>query len=198
MNNLEAEGSDPFVFFNGWYLNIFNKDKENSNAVVLSTASSAGRVSSRVVLLKEYNSKGFVFFTGYNSRKGKQLAENIYASMLFYWPEAGRQVRIEGAVEKVAEAESEAYFNSRNKGHRINAIVSDQSKPIENIEKYIEKRESAYRYYSDKDPVRPSDWGGYRLVPDRFEFWEEGKDRFHTRIEYLYEEEKWSTRRLQP
>ena len=189
---------DPFVFFNSWYLNVFSKEKENSNAVILSTASSTGRVSSRVVLLKEYDSEGFVFFTGYNSRKGVHLSENIYASLLFYWPEMRQQVRIEGAVEKTSEAESDAYFKSRQKGNKINAVVSEQSSVIDNMEIYIQKQMSAFMYYADKDPERPSHWGGYRLVPDRFEFWEEGKDRFHTRIEYLYEEGAWSTRRLQP
>ena len=189
---------DPFDLFYEWYLPVINTEKENSNAVVLSTSSGSGRVSSRVVLLKQHDRDGFVFFTNYDSRKGNNLAENIAAALLFYWPESRRQIRIEGHVERTSESESDSYFGSRKPGHMINAIVSEQSRPIESLEQYEQKMNSALSFYKDRVPERPKNWGGFRLVPDRFEFWEEGSNRFHTRIEYLYEDDFWSIRRLQP
>ncbi len=190
--------SDPFEFFNLWYLPVISSGRENSNAVVLSTSSRTGRVSSRVILLKHYDAEGFVFFTNYNSTKGSQLEENHAASLLFYWPDSARQIRIEGVTEKTSMAESEDYFNSRNHGHKINAIVSEQSRPIKNIARFQQKLASAHEYYKDRSPERPAHWGGFRLIPDRFEFWEEGKNRFHTRQEFLYEGEEWISRVLYP
>ena len=198
MESTGRELIDPFDKFQRWYSQVYSAETENSNAMVLSTATRQGRVSSRVVLLKQYDREGFVFFTNYNSRKGKDLSSNIYASLLFHWPDKRRQVRIEGVVERTTEAESDNYFNSRIKGHKINAIVSDQSSPVESPEAYLLKQESAEKYYNDRDPERPPHWGGFRLVPDRFEFWEEGKNRFHTRIEFLHEVSGWTKRQLQP
>ena len=190
--------NDPYEIFYSWYLPVASSGIENSNAVVLSTASVRGRVSSRIVLLKEYDRDGFVFFTNYNSRKGRDLEINRMASLLFYWPDRVRQVRVEGMVEKTTAAELDNYFNSRLPGRKINAVVSRQSEPIKDIEEYRKKLVSAREFYSDNDPVRPNYWGGYRLVPDRFEFWEEGEGRFHHRQEFLYDGEFWSKQLLQP
>lgn len=190
--------SDPYELFKLWYLPHITRGGENSNAVVLSTSSSNGRVSSRVVLLKHHNSEGFVFFTNYKSTKGRQLEENHSASLLFYWPESRRQVRIEGLVEKTSAAESDQYFDSRNHGHKINAIVSEQSRPVKSLDLYKQKMASAHELYKNRKPERPLSWGGFRLIPDRFEFWEEGENRFHHRQEFLYEGETWVKRILYP
>ncbi len=195
---MKNEKPDPFDLFYKWYLPVIDSGRENSNAVVLSSSSKTGRVSSRVVLIKEYGRDGFVFFTNYESRKGRQLTENHMASLLFYWPDTARQIRIEGSVEKTTDSESDKYFDSRIHGHKINAMVSEQSRPIESIEAYKKKMLSAIEFYKDKGPERPMHWGGFRLVPDRIEFWEEGKDRFHNRLEFLYDGEEWVSRRLQP
>ena len=190
--------NDPFEIFYSWYLPVANTGIENSNAVVLSTASAKGRVSSRIVLLKDYDRDGFVFFTNYNSLKGRDLEVNRMASLLFYWPDRARQVRIEGLVEKTTAAESDNYFNSRMPGRKINAVVSRQSEPIKDPEEYKKKLVSAREFYREHDPRRPDHWGGFRLVPDRFEFWEEGEDRFHHRQEFFYDGELWSKQLLQP
>jgi pyridoxamine 5'-phosphate oxidase len=189
---------DPYELFNFWYLPHISTGGENSNAVVLSTSSRNGRVSSRVVLLKYHDSDGFVFFTNYKSTKGIQLEENHSASLLFYWPDKSRQIRIEGRAEKTGRDESDNYFNSRNHGHKINAIISEQSKPVDDLNLFKQKMASATDYYKSRTPERPSYWGGFRLVPDRFEFWEEGENRFHRRQEFLYEGEKWIKRILYP
>lgn len=190
--------TDPYDIFYKWYLPVIDSGRENSNAVVLSSSSRNGRVSSRVVLLKQYDRDGFVFFTNYNSRKGSQLGENHMASLLFYWPDTTRQIRIEGLVEKTTDSESDIYFNSRLPGRKINAVVSEQSKPIESIAQYDQKLLSAMEFYRDNPPERPSHWGGFRLVPDRFEFWEEGENRFHIRTEFIYDGDAWISRYLQP
>lgn len=190
--------ADPYELFNLWYLPYISGGGENSNAVVLSTSSRNGRVSSRVVLLKHHDSEGFVFFTNYNSTKGAQLEENHSASLLFYWPDSRRQIRIEGLVEKTGSAESDNYFDSRNHGHKINAIISEQSRPLKSLDLLNQKMASALDFYKNRKPERPPYWGGYRLVPDRFEFWEEGENRFHHRQEFLYEGEKWVKRILYP
>ncbi len=190
--------TDPFELFNLWYLPVVSSGKENSNAVILSSSSLNGRVSSRVILLKHYDNEGFVFFTNYNSTKGTQLGENPRASLLFYWPDSARQIRIEGMVEKTGGAESDNYFNSRNHGHKVNAIISEQSRPIENISHFKQKLAAASEFYKDHTPERPASWGGFRLIPDRFEFWEEGENRFHTRQEFLYDGDRWISRMLYP
>jgi len=189
---------EPFEMFKTWYNPILNSGKENSNAFVLSTASKEGRVSSRIVLLKDFDINTFVFYTNYQSRKGMQLSDNPFAPMLFYWPDQHRQVKIEGSIEKVSAAESDKYFSRRINGHKINALVSEQSKPIDSMVRYRLKMNRASEQYKDTSPKRPYYWGGYLLRPDRYEFWEEGENRFHKRMEYLLEKEEWTVRQLQP
>lgn len=193
MNN-----KDPFDLFYRWYLPVIDSEKENSNAVILSTSGTGGRVSSRVVLLKQYDRDGFIFFTNYNSRKGRDISVNHMASLLFYWPDSARQIRIEGILEKTTEAESDSYFKSREHGKKVNAIVSRQSEAIEDMTAFQKRLKSAMEYYSKTPPERPRHWGGFRMVPDRFEFWEEGKNRFHSRQEFLYNGSDWEMRLLQP
>lgn len=196
--DITAFQKDPFIHFSGWYGIVEKENKPNYNALALSSSDGQGRVSSRMVLLKHYDSEGFVFFSNYESRKGRQLSRNPFASMLFYWPEHGRQVRIEGRVMKVSRKESDDYFNSRIPGHRINALISDQSTEIPGRQYLIGRYDKAASVYREKPPRRPAYWGGYRLVPDLFEFWQEGENRLHDRMEYRLEDEVWIKRRLAP
>ncbi|MBS0010002.1 MAG: pyridoxamine 5'-phosphate oxidase [Bacteroidales bacterium] len=200
MENIEISNLyvDPFDLFKEWYGVREKSGLENYNAVALSTAGSNGRVSSRMVLLKKFDTVGFVFFTNYSSKKGLHLAQNPYASMLFYWPEQGRQVRIEGSVKKVSKEESDTYFNSRNHGHKLNALASDQSREIPDKEYLVQRYNELAEKYGDKAPRRPLNWGGYRLIPHLFEFWQEGKNRLHDRIEYCLQGGVWLKRRLAP
>ncbi len=190
--------NNPFDFFSDWY-DIIEKDaRENYNAVALSTSGQKGNVSSRMVLLKKYDERGFVFFSNYESRKGKQLDENPNAALLFYWPEYGRQVRIEGNVKKISDSESDEYFNSRIHGHKINAIASSQSTQIPDRQYLIKRYDELIKEYGNKAPARPYYWGGYRLIPELFEFWQEGENRFHDRIEYRLQVNRWVMRILAP
>ncbi len=198
MKNTTKQFSEPLDMFKTWYNPVLNSGKDNSNAFALSTADKEGHVSSRVVLLKDFDRNGFIFYTNYQSNKGMQLSENPFASILFYWPDFKRQIRIEGSISKVSAAESDNYFNKRINGHKINALVSQQSKPIDSMVRYRLKMNQAAEQYADSSPKRPDHWGGYILKPGRYEFWEEGSSRFHNRIEYLIEEKVWTIRQLQP
>lgn len=189
---------DPFSQFSQWYKIIKDENRENYNALALSTAGIDGKVSSRMVLLKHYDIKGFIFFTNYNSKKGAHLSQNPFASLLFYWPDNRRQIRIEGYVEKVSKWESDEYFNSRIPGHKLNALASDQSTEIPDHQHIINRHKELAIIYHDSPPERPDYWGGYRLEPDLFEFWQEGKNRLHDRIEYRLKDNKWVIRRLAP
>lgn len=200
MNSFDVTNlmADPFDQFAAWYSELEKTGRENFNAVALSTSDPGGSVSSRIVLLKDFNREGFVFFTNYNSRKGKQIALNPSGAMLFYWPEFKRQVRIEGSIFKTDPSESDIYFNSRPRGHKLNALASQQSQLLEKRELLLQKKVELEETYPDTDPGRPDYWGGYRLVPVLFEFWQEGSERFHDRFEYVVNETGWSTRRLYP
>lgn len=198
MTNTGKHTKEVFELFSDWYKPVQNSGQTYSNAFVLSSANRSGKVSSRVVLLKDYDENGFVFYTNYLSRKGQQLSENPMASMLFYWPGRQRQIKIEGRIQKVTAEESDNYFDNRVNGHKINALVSEQSKPIDSMVRYRLKMNTAIEQYSKTKPKRPEHWGGFRLTPDRFEFWEEGENRFHKRMEYLLDNKEWMLRQLQP
>ncbi|MCF8222945.1 MAG: pyridoxamine 5'-phosphate oxidase [Bacteroidales bacterium] len=196
--NSPATYNNPFEFFSDWYATIEKEARDNYNAVALSTSGQNGNVSSRMVLLKNYDDRGFVFFSNYESRKGKQLDENPNASLLFYWPEYGRQVRIEGIVEKISASESDEYFDSRIHGHKINAIASSQSTQIPDRQYLIKRYDELIKEHGNKAPARPDYWGGYRFIPELFEFWQEGENRFHDRIEYRLQGNRWVMRILAP
>lgn len=186
----------PLTFFKFWFEEAVAASAHEANAVVLATLSGS-RPSARVVLLKEVNQGGFVFYTNYESRKGKELEHNPYAAMLFYWPELERQVRIEGKVARIAQEESEAYFNSRPERSRLSAIISPQSRPVGSRE---ELELAAEHFLKSGKPLKmPDYWGGYRLVPDRIEFWQGRPDRLHDRVLYvLVEHDQWQSTRLAP
>jgi pyridoxamine 5'-phosphate oxidase len=190
--------ADPIEQFAKWFGEAISAQVPEANAMSLATVAADGRPSSRIVLIKEFNQHGFTWFTNYESRKGKELGENQYAALLFYWIELERQVRIEGRVERVSAAENDRYFHSRPLGSRIGAIASAQSRPI--ADRYLLETEyaQAERQYGD-DPPRPAHWGGYRLIPDYIEFWQGRPSRLHDRIAYrLQADGSWQRQRLQP
>lgn len=186
--------ADPFLVFGGWFDEAVNQGEAEPNAMALSTVSEKGFPSSRMVLLKDWDSRGFVFFTNYRSRKGRHLGLNPNASLLFFWSSAERQVRIEGRVTMVTDEESDLYFLQRPPASRIGAIVSPQSEVIPD-RAFLE---TAFSNYTGS-AVRPGHWGGYRLVPVYFEFWQGRPDRLHDRISYCIKEDgHWTIHRLAP
>jgi pyridoxamine 5'-phosphate oxidase len=189
---------NPFIQFNIWYQEHLTENIEIPNTVSLGTASAHGDVSVRTVLLKGFNDAGFVFFTNYNSKKALQLSFNKRAALLFYWSETGRQIRIEGVAEKVSEEESESYFKSRPRESQLAAWASEQSSVIPD-RSHLEKRFGFYDTTYSKIPVeKPPHWGGFRIVPDWFEFWQNGEYRLHDRLAYSKRGSVWVIERLAP
>ncbi len=200
LNNLSEKTADlnPYLQFDIWYKEHLNSDISVPDAVSLGTADSEGQVSVRTVLLKGYDDKGFVFFTNYTSKKGIQLASNPKVALLFYWPESARQIRIEGSVKKVSEEESQYYFISRPFESQLSAWASDQSSKIPDRQ-YLEKQYDFFlKKFKDNPVEKPKNWGGFRIVPEYFEFWQEGRFRLHDRITYTKTKNKWLIERLAP
>jgi pyridoxamine 5'-phosphate oxidase len=189
---------DPIFQFEKWFGDALAKKVPEENSFVLSTATPNGVPSARVVLLKGVDSKGFMFFTNYESRKGMELEENPHASMTFYWPSLHRQIRVEGKVERVTEQESKEYFHSRPKASQAGAWVSPQSKPIQSREELEKKHAHFLNEHDNKEIPLPEHWGGYRIVPTHFEFWQGRTNRLHDRIAYLLEKDKWKIYRMAP
>jgi len=189
---------DPFVQFKYWYNEHLISGIPIPDSVCLATGSADGRISARTVLLKNYDDKGFVFFTNYESRKGFQLSSNPRAALLFYWPESGRQIRIEGVTEKVPSKDSESYFNKRPRESQLSAWASKQSSVIPN-RRYLDDRYILFKNkYSGKAVDRPRYWGGFRIIPDWFEFWQEGEFRLHNRLNYIKKGDLWEIQWLAP
>jgi pyridoxamine 5'-phosphate oxidase len=189
---------NPFVQFKAWYGEHLASATTIPESVTLATSSKDGRVSARTVLLKGYNDKGFIFFTNYKSRKGTQLISNPRAALLFYWPESGRQVRIEGITEKVSEEDSESYFKTRPRESQISAWASEQSSVIPDRDHLNDLFTSYTNKFSDKPVAKPSHWGGFLLVPEWIEFWQNGEFRLHDRLTYIRRKDKWVIERLAP
>lgn len=187
----------PFDLFQQWFEQALQAELPEPNAMTVCTVSPEGKPSARILLIKGFDETGFVFFTNYNSRKGAELENNPNAALLFYWPELERQVRIEGVVTKISSQESENYYNSRPLGSRLGAWASPQSKPIESREA-IEKKFKQVRIDFGQNPKRPSFWGGYRLNPNYFEYWQGRESRLHDRIAYQEHNENWLIGRLAP
>ncbi|MBI1343274.1 MAG: pyridoxamine 5'-phosphate oxidase [Terrimonas sp.] len=189
----------PVTQFSLWWEEALRAKIDEVNAMTLATASGDGVPSARVVLMKDFNANGFVFFTNYNSYKGQQIAENPKACLLFFWKELERQVRITGIVSKISEAESDAYFQSRPEASRIGALVSPQSSIIEN-RAWIDKRfEEKVIELEGKFIPRPTHWGGYIVKPVIFEFWQGRPSRLHDRVQYTLEDNgSWKIDRLAP
>jgi pyridoxamine 5'-phosphate oxidase len=189
---------NPFIQFDKWYKEHLSRGIEIPDSFSLGTASDDGRVSVRTVLLKSYGEDGFVFFTNYNSKKAVQLSSNNQAALLFYWPESGRQVRIEGYAKKVPLNESVEYFSSRPRQSQLAAWTSEQSLVIPD-RATLERK---FSFYEDKfagKPVdKPQNWGGFRVVPVWFEFWQNRDFRLHDRVTYTKLNEEWTIARLAP
>ena len=189
---------NPLHQFAIWYDEVLAKETPDANAMTLATASKAGRPSVRVVLLKSFDDHGFVFYTNYLSRKAKDLDDNPWASLLFYWSAFWRQVRVEGLVEKISAAESEEYFQSRPLGSKLGAWTSNQSEVIAQRE-ILEARFIELEKRFGADVPRPEHWGGYRLIPNSIEFWQGRDNRLHDRLRYRLEKNgTWLIERLGP
>ncbi|GBG30688.1 Pyridoxine-5'-phosphate oxidase [Hondaea fermentalgiana] len=190
----------PLELFSAWMSDARESGNVEPNAMVVSTCEDA-KPSSRVVLLKLFDERGFVWFTNYESRKGRQLAANPNASILFFWQELQRSVRIEGRVERIEPELSDEYFAVRPRESQVGALASDQSQPIASREA-LEAKEAALKekYAQNDDPIpRPDHWGGYRLIPDYIEFWKGRPSRLHDRLAYTKTEDgSWDAKRLQP
>lgn len=190
---------DPFQQFRRWFADAAGANFEEPNAMALATADAQGRPAVRMVLLKNFDERGFVFFSNYTSRKGRELTENPRAALLFWWDKFDRQVRIEGMVEKISAEESEAYFRTRPIGSRLSAWASEQSAVIsgravleERLQKFAEK-------FRAKEVPRPPYWGGYRVIPEVFEFWQGRESRLHDRLRYRQSTAgEWIIERLSP
>lgn len=196
---LEVDVADnPIDQFTRWWSEAITSQISEVNAMTLATASKGGAPSARIVLLKDYSEKGFVFFTNYNSTKGKELAENPRAALVFFWKELERQIRIDGNVEKISEEESDKYYHSRPEGSRIGAWASPQSEPIASREIIEEKFKQLHEEYRDKLIERPVHWGGYIVKPTKIEFWQGRSSRLHDRLQYIKEAEGWRLQRVAP
>ena len=189
---------DPFAEFARWFAEAQAAAAAEVNAMVLATATPEGRPSARMVLLKGFDEAGFVFFTDYRSRKGQELEANPHAALAFHWGELERQVRIEGAVTRTSTEESELYYRSRPPGSRLGAWVSHQSRVIPSREVLESGLREVERRFAGPDIPLPPHWGGYRLRPACFEFWQGRESRLHDRIRYLREGGRWKIDRLSP
>ena len=190
---------DPIVQFEDWFRHACETVPSDPNAMFISTVDSQNRPSSRTVLLKSFDENGFVFYTNYESKKADQIEANPWVSLLFFWSEAARQVKIRGKAEKMTTAESLKYFLSRPRGSQIGAWVSAQSSVISSRALLEEKFQEIKRKFRDKEVPLPSFWGGYRVVPDQVEFWQGRTNRLHDRFEYTKQEDgSWSIERLAP
>jgi pyridoxamine 5'-phosphate oxidase len=192
-----ASAADPLQQFEHWFRQALAAELPEPNAMTVATVAGDGRPSTRIVLIKGYDARGIVWYTNYESRKGRELAGNPHAALQFHWVELERVVRIEGRVEKVEAAESDAYYQSRPLDSRIGAWASPQSQVISSRAVLVT---NAARYGAQYllHPPRPPHWGGYRLVPDRWEFWQGRKSRLHDRLRYRLDEGQWVRERLAP
>jgi pyridoxamine 5'-phosphate oxidase len=191
--------TDPMAQFTKWFQQALAANLPEANAMTVATADKQGHPSARIILLKAVDERGFIFFTNYESRKGRELEWNPNASLLFFWPELERQIRVAGTVTKVPREESVAYFNTRPKGSRLAALISSQSEPIPD-RGLLEKRMAAlFAKYPGEEVPTPETWGGYCVAPYRMEFWQGRASRLHDRFEYLkLLDNTWQIDRLAP
>lgn len=190
--------AQPIEHFKIWLQEAIDAQLPDATAMILSSAFADGRISSRIVLLKCSSHQGFDFFSNYNSKKGKQLNENAFASLLFYWPQMERQVRIEGKVIRLTATESDEYFAERPFESRISSWASPQSTIVPGRKTLIDWFEEFEDIFTNAPMSRPQHWGGYRLIPDLIEFWQGRENRLHDRLEFLKEGNNWIMQRLAP
>ena len=191
---------EPVELFERWLMEAFEADLPEPTAMTLATSNKEGKISSRIVLLKGFDINGFQFYTNYRSQKGKELEENPYAAMSFFWPELERQVRIQGPVKKIPSRDSDLYHSARPRNNPLGAWASVQSAPVPDRETLESQFEAVKKAYKDHDIIpRPPMWGGYRLTPENIEFWQGRENRLHDRIEYQRDGSgKWCRQRLNP
>ena len=202
MRSYEGDGpgdEDPFVWFRASLQRAAAQESFDATRAALATVGASGQPSVRFVLVKEVDDTGFVFFTNYESRKARELREHPRAALAFHWVSTGEQVRVEGAVLRITDAESDAYFATRPRGSQLGAWASAQSAPIATQDELEAKLERVRQRYPETAVVpRPAHWGGYRLVPSLIEFWQDRRDRLHERIAFTREGSRWVRTRLQP
>ena len=189
---------NPFLQFAAWMTEALEAQLPEPSAMTLATADAEGRPSARVVLLKGFDDEGFTFYTNYESRKGRELSANPHCALHFFWAELERQVHIEGSVEKLSREESEAYFHTRPELSQVGAWASRQSSTLSCREELEDRFQELLAEFKGKDIPLPSNWGGYRVLPARFEFWQGRPSRLHDRIRYSLDGENWTIERLSP
>lgn len=194
----EDLNEDPIAQFAKWMDDAIAVSPDDATSMTLATASKEGMPSARIVLLKHFDADGFAWYTDYRSQKGAELAENPQAEIMFYWYGLERQVRIQGNVEKLSQAQGEKYFNERPLGSRISAAASHQSHPVENREALENSVKALEERYPEGDVPHPEQWGGYLLKPTRIEFWQGRESRLHDRFQFNLTDEGWTIQRLQP
>jgi pyridoxamine 5'-phosphate oxidase len=189
---------NPIEQFRRWFGEALAADLREPNAMTLATATPEGRPSARVVLLKGFDERGFVFYTNYEGRKSRDLEINPYCALVFYWDELERQVRVEGRVSRVPDEESDAYFEVRPRGSQLGAWASEQSRPVRDRGALEERLRELEGEYEGREVPRPPFWGGYRVEPETIEFWQGRENRLHDRLRYHRAGELWRRERLQP
>jgi len=190
--------TDPFALFDEWLAEAHASEPELAEAMTVATADGSGRPSARIVLLKGHGPDGFVFYTNQRSRKGEELASNPHAALLFHWKSLRRQVRIEGPVSAVSDAEADAYFATRSRDSQLGALASDQSQPLNSQEEFEGKYEEMKARFEYMEVPRPPHWGGYRVAPETIEFWTDRPHRLHERRLFTRTPEGWTEGLLYP
>ena len=193
-----AAGDDPLALFERWFQEALSAQISFADGMVLATADERGQPSARVVLLKRVGPDGFVFYSSYESRKGGELARNPAAALLFWWPELHRQVRVEGQVARLEAADSDAYFATRPRASNLSAMASSQSHAVASRAELERAVERCAGEWEGRELERPASWGGYRLIPHAFEFWQGRPDRLHDRLRYNAAAQGWTRERLCP
>lgn len=190
---------NPFRLFKEWFEDVQKLALEEPTAMTLATSTPDGHPSARIVLLKSYDERGFCFFTNITSQKGQELISNPHAALCFYWMQLHRQVRVQGRIERVSEKEADDYFASRRRGSQIGAWASKQSTAMQHADDLITRVQEITTQFEGQTIPRPPFWSGFRLVPERIEFWQEGEYRLHTRLVYTRtNDEDWTVTRLYP
>ena len=197
LNESDAD-PNPVKQFETWFEEALGAGLHEPNAMTLATATPEGKPSTRTILLKGYDERGFVFYTNYEGRKANEMATNPHVALLFYWGELERQVRVEGRAYRIPEEESDAYYARRPRGSRLGAWASEQSRPVESRNVLEERVRELEAEYEEREIPRPPFWGGYRVEPESFEFWQGRENRLHDRLLYTPSDGGWKMGRLQP